>query len=93
MSPARRDALTEQRIARLEAEGIPPRDPIPQRAPGRFLLVANGLTQDVELRPDPRHCWKWIAVMDGQVIERGGLDRIFRELQRQRRPILGSRSF
>lgn len=92
MSPAQRDAATERRIAALEALGIRPREAIPMREPGRFLLDFNGVTQDVELRPDRRHCWRWYAVLEGEVIAHGGLDVIFRELQKRRAPMLGERN-
>lgn len=92
MTPAQRDAATDRRVAAREAAGIQPREALPKRQPGRMLIEANGVVQDVKLLPDQRHCWRWIGVLDGEVIARGGLDKIFRELQRRRVPVLGERN-
>lgn len=70
-----------------------PRVPKPerQRKIGRFLVDDGVCVFDLELRPDPRHVGRFYASLNGEPFIHGGLEVIWREVQRKRAPVLGSR--
>lgn len=78
-TPAERDARNERRV---EAAGIPQREPELPRQPGRLLLDVDGQVFDVLLQPDRRHAWRWHA----------WLEQVWREIQRRRALPLGRRN-
>lgn len=88
-TPAERDARNERSI---EQSGVPPREPELQRQPGRLLLDVDGQVFDVLLQPDRRHAWRWHAWLDGQCVTHGGLEQVWREIQRRRALPLGLRN-
>lgn len=69
----------------------PSREVIPARQPGRMLIECNDQRFDLELRPDRRDCRRWYAFRDGEPFVHGGLDAVFREVQRKMVPLLGAR--
>ncbi len=71
---------------------MPERPEIPSRAPGVLLLEVNGQRFDLELRPDPRDCRRWLAYRGGKPFERGGLERIWRKVQSELVPLLSVRN-
>lgn len=81
---ARADARIEAALRTREfnrmQRPIAPRDDM--RPVGRLLLDI-GQRFDLELRPDPRDVRRWLAYRDGVPFERGGLERIWRAVQRQ----------
>ena len=63
----------------------------PIRPPGRLLVDDGFQCFDLLLRPDSRHCWRFYSLRDGEPFVHGGLEAIWREVQRRRAPVLGSR--
>ncbi len=85
---ARNEAAQRTRVANLAERPAPgPRDD--NRRPGRLLLDIGAQVIDLELRPDPRDVRLWRAYKDGAPYLRGGLERIWRQVQREIAPPLG----
>jgi hypothetical protein len=61
------------------------------RKPGRLLIECNGQRFDIELRPDRRDCRRWYSFRDGEPFVHGGLEQVWREVQRQMAPLMSVR--
>ncbi len=88
-------AASRTRLARRDGRkefAEPLRDAIPDRKPGRMLIECNGECFDIELRPDRRDCRRWYAFRDGEPFVHGGLEQVWREVQRQMIPLMGVRN-
>lgn len=62
------------------------------RQPGRLLLEVNGQVFDLDLSPDRRDCRRWLAFRDGKPFAHGGLECIWRAVQKGMAPLLGERN-
>ena len=89
LSAASRSRLA-RRDARLEHRE-PLRFAVPDRAPGRLLIECNGQRFDLDLRPDRRDCRRWYAFRESKPFTHGGLEQIWREVQRQITPVISAR--
>lgn len=89
-SAAQLDAMAEGRAAKRMDR--PERPAIPARSTGVLVLDVNGQRFDLELRPHPRDCRRWLAYRDGKPFESGGLERIWRKVQAELVPLLGVRN-
>ena len=79
-----------RRDARREVHPEPLRDAVPARKPGRILIECNGQRFDLELKPDLRDCRRWYAFRDGDPFKHGGLEQIWRAVQRQMSPVMSA---
>ena len=79
-----------RRDARHEVHPKPLRDAIQARKPGRILIECSGQRFDLELRPDPRASRRWYAFRDGEPFKHGGLEQIWRAVQRQMSPVMSA---
>lgn len=84
---ARCDAKRETAIA----AGIPDRSAVPDREDGEFALRVNGQSVVLVLKPDRRHCLRWYAFRDGEPYLHGGLEQIWRKVQRELCPMMSLR--
>ena len=89
-TPAQRDARIDDRVARMEALGIPPRGLV-QREPLSLVLHVDGQTFEVEGKP-ARRCNQFALTLNGEPIGVGGAEKAWREIQRRRSPLLGERN-
>ena len=95
---ARRDERQERRTAAARNTrvrnrmALPERDAVPPREPGEFRIRAEGQVFDLVLIPDRRDSRRWFAMRDGKPFAHGGLDAVFREIQRLRVPLMGARN-
>lgn len=94
---ARRDERQERRTAAARNTrarnrlALPERDAVPSREPGEFCIRADGQVFELVLIPDRRDCRRWFAMRDGTPFVHGGLESVFREIQRQRVPLMSVR--
>ena len=91
MSQAQRDARTDAKVARLEAAGIPVRDALPPREPAYLAVIVDGQTFIAEGLPGRRvDRFNWH--LNGEPLCAGGLETVWRAIQRKRAPMLGARN-
>ena len=88
---AEKDARIERRIAEYEAAGIEPRyAPLP-RQPARLTFEVDGQSFEAIGKP-ARRCNQFAWTLNGKPIGIGGAEVAWREIQRQRAPMLGTRN-
>jgi len=91
ISRAKRDAISDARVARLEAQGVPVRQGPPPREPAELLLRADGQVFLVRGEPAGRQ-GQYRLTVNGEDIGVGGLEAAWREVQRRKARVPGQRS-
>lgn len=91
MSQAQRDARTDARVARREAAGIPARETLLPRESAYVCVIVDGQTFIAEGLPGRRvDRFNWW--LNGEPWRSGGLESLWREIQRRRAHMLGPRN-
>ena len=92
-TPAERDARAERRTSRAEEAGSgPPLDADQdRRQPFDWSFSCGGASWSLHFEPNPRDVRQWRVFRDGQPWMYAGLERVWRDMQREMSPMLGRR--
>lgn len=91
MSQAQKDARIDARVRRLEEAGIPPREPLAPRETAYVAVIVDGQSF-LAIGLPARRITQFRWTLNGEPAGVGGLETLWREVQRKRAKMLGARN-